>query len=275
MSIGKRNRCNMNSVRNSKSFLRVRSKPHRSAFTLIELMVVISVISVLGALLLPAVSKAKGRARSVSCLSTLRQIGLAMHMYADADPRGYLPLDARATNSPAWIDSLVPHVGDLDAIRTCPSDPLSAKRKLWKRTSYVLNQYTSTVAEAAPQFQADLSAPARVSDPDGVEYLLHPATPKLAAFPRPSATIIVFEASNLGTRLPDGLDASSGRPIHDDRTHPDTWGLGWPHVLADIDPYRHGQAANYLYADGHGSLIPAAALKKRIDEGDNFAVIPE
>jgi len=261
------------------SWSRRASRPHRpcrrNGFTLIELLVVISVIGTLSALLLPAVSKAKGRAKAVSCLSTLRQIGLAMHMYADSDPNGYLPFDPRATNSPAWIDALAPHVGDLNSVRTCPSDPLAARRKLWKRTSFVLNQYTSTIAEESPSFSVDFAAPARVADPDGREYLLHPASPKLASYARPSATIIVFEGSNLGTRLPDGSESSRQRAIYDDHTHPDTWGLGWPHVLADIDPYRHGQAASYLYADGHGSLIPAEVMKKRIENGDNFAVIPE
>ncbi|MBE6367225.1 MAG: DUF1559 domain-containing protein [Lentisphaerae bacterium] len=62
---------------------------HQKTFTLIELLVVIAIIAILAAMLLPALSAARERARSANCISQLKQIGLAHMMYSEVN-HGYI-----------------------------------------------------------------------------------------------------------------------------------------------------------------------------------------
>lgn len=102
----------------------------RGGFTLIELLVVIGIIAVLGALIFPTFARARASARKAVCASNLRQIGMAIAMYADdwdgLSPRttawhrwGYEGTDGDDPG-PAWEEQLHPYVEDRDIYR-CPA----------------------------------------------------------------------------------------------------------------------------------------------------------
>jgi len=101
----------------------------RRGFTLIELLVVIAIIAILAAILFPVFARAREKARSASCLSNVKQIGLAILMYAQDFDETYV--DARWWGNYFWCDRVVPymkntqlfvcpsHKGDLCASGTC------------------------------------------------------------------------------------------------------------------------------------------------------------
>lgn len=94
-----------------------------SAFTLVELLVVVALIAILAALLLPALAKAKDAAYSAKCRSNLHQIGLALTMYV-GDFHHY-PGVVPSTKMPSgyWNDYLTPYCSSrwTDPVFRCPS----------------------------------------------------------------------------------------------------------------------------------------------------------
>ena len=135
----------------------------RSVFTLIELLVVIAIIAILAAMLLPALQKARDKAKESSCLSNLKQHGNAMLNYCD-DNKEFVPLAELAggtynglatAGNPAWFVKVGPYLGarsvnfyqnELPAPKVfiCPA----AKHADTTQSSYCVPWY---VAKGAPK----------------------------------------------------------------------------------------------------------------------------
>jgi prepilin-type N-terminal cleavage/methylation domain-containing protein/prepilin-type processing-associated H-X9-DG protein len=220
-----------------------------AAFTLVELLVVVSIIAVLIGLLLPAVQASRAAARRTQCSSNIRQLGLAMAQFCDAH-RGQFPDTSHNQSGDveqSWIYTVAPFMESVDAIRICPDDLKAADRLDQKLTSYVMNAYLT-------------------DEPRSFAVTNHN---KLRAS---SKTLVAFEIADQKAPI-----------IENDHVHNHAWftslTVARKQVLqkieADAAIERHAGSSHFLYADWHVGPTPAVTVAEWADTqtpADNFCL---
>ncbi|MFM7214524.1 MAG: type II secretion system protein [Verrucomicrobiota bacterium] len=218
--------------------------PARSGFTLIELLVVIAVIAILAGMLLPALAKAKERARQTQCLNNMRQMGIALLLYESDHKR----LPPKASQVPDFMNPKAPG---------------------WQNNClYAIAPYLQGTAQG--RSSKVYACPSAKKPGDGSDATTNSATGYLpnAVFmertldsvPDPSGLIFCQETTRL-------VSFTALRPAYgaDFGLCPGQYTFWHVILKPGVDWYAslHNQGGNHLFVDGHAEYRKAKALRAR------------
>jgi prepilin-type N-terminal cleavage/methylation domain-containing protein/prepilin-type processing-associated H-X9-DG protein len=224
-------------------------------FTLIELLVVIAIIAILAALLLPALAKAKNKAKATQCMSNFRQWGIGLTLFYD-DNEDYLPREGvsggndnwsqvkgatnTATLMAAWyngIPTLLDHKPAGDYALN-----LTTRAEFYDSSSFFhCPSAKPTSSLLGPLFSMAMNS--KLISGVGV------TTIRVAAIQRPSDTVIFVE-----NRLPSETGVDLTPP-------PTTSTLGQPMAYASRFIGRHDRRGNLVFADGHAGSFSIGTVQ--------------
>jgi prepilin-type N-terminal cleavage/methylation domain-containing protein/prepilin-type processing-associated H-X9-DG protein len=207
-------------------------------FTLIELLVVIAIIAILAAILFPVFAKAREKARQASCLSNLKQIGLAFMQYAqDYDERlptdwVTLPPGTAWTDRYTWRAMIYPYINNTQVF-TCPSDSAVYAGALAGKCQNGEGNIPGSYGDNTFHYAG--GAP----DPPGTTYC------RLGQIALPAQLILAGDSSGGGHQI--SFMANT---------------LGT--VRGDAGSMRHNEGCNYCFADGHAKWLKPSSVEDTV-----------
>ncbi len=238
------------------------------AFTLVELLVVISIIALLVSVLLPALGRARESARATVCLANMRSMAISSTMYAE-DNDGYFPHAVHTNQGQgSWVDSIQSYT-DQPLLHRCPSDisiyfnSIETVSNQYRRTSYALNYY---LAGKMSDYQTNNRLVG--NHPSRLMYINFMSELVSEEDYRKYARYVNKKYANeLATPLPlEFAPNSAERTMFTaDHVHPENWlsevnwnlDGAWKYIKAskEVAWGRHGGFANYNFIDGHAAKM--------------------